>query len=66
MHSLKIDSLTLEPQVAAHAEELFEVRCDSAIYEYKNQPPQSLEWLRERFTKLEKWQSPNGQEQWLN
>ncbi len=57
---------TLEPQIAAHAEEMFVVLSDPAIYEYENQPPPSLEWLRIRFTKLETRLSADGREQWLN
>lgn len=56
----------LEPQTAAHAEEMFKVLSDPAIYEYENAPPQSLEWLRERFTKLETRRSRDGNEHWLN
>jgi len=63
---IQTDSLTLEPQTAAHAEEMFAVLNDPAIYEYENEPPPSLEWLRARFTKLESRLSANGQEQWLN
>ena len=66
MHVITTRRLTLEPQVAAHADEMFVVLGDPAIYEYENEPPSSLEWLRERFTKLESRQSANGQEQWLN
>ena len=66
MHVLQTPRLLLEPQVAAHAEELFAALSDPAIYEYENQPPRSLEWLRERLAKLETRQSPDGQERWLN
>ena len=66
MRAIDTGSLTLEPQVLAHAEEMFAVLSDPAIYEYENQPPSSLEWLRERFTKLESRCSPEGQERWLN
>jgi ribosomal-protein-alanine N-acetyltransferase len=59
-------SLTLEPQVAAHAEEMFVVLSDPAIYEYENEPPPSLEWLLNRFAKLETRRSADGHEQWLN
>src|SRR5882724_12515141 len=45
---------------------MFAVLSDPAIYEYENQPPPSLEWLRTRFTKLESRLSANGREQWLN
>jgi len=63
---IQTGNLTLEPQTAAHAEEMFAVLSDPAIYEYENEPPPSLEWLRARFTKLESRLSANGQEQWLN
>ena len=66
MNTLRADGLTLEPQVAAHANEMFVVLSDPAIYEYENQPPQSLEWLRSRFIKLETRQSSDGKERWLN
>ena len=42
------------------------VLSDPAIYEYENEPPPSLEWLRTRFTKLETRRSADGHEQWLN
>jgi RimJ/RimL family protein N-acetyltransferase len=66
MRLIQTGSLTLEPQTAAHAEEMFAVLSDPAIYEYENEPPPSLEWLRARFTKLESRLSANGGEQWLN
>ncbi len=66
MHIIKTASLTLEPQSAAHAQEMFAVLGDPAIYEFENEPPPSLEWLRTRFTKLESRLSADGQEQWLN
>jgi len=66
MRVVAADGLTLEPQVARHAEAMFEVLSDPAIYEYENQPPPSIEWLRERFARLESRRSPDGSEQWLN
>lgn len=66
MRIIKTVSLTLEPQTIAHADEMFIVLNDPAIYAFENEPPQSLEWLRSRFAKLESRQSPDGQEQWLN
>src|SRR6266700_2266436 len=66
MHIIKTASLTLEPQSAAHAQEMFAVLGDPAIYEFENEPPPSLEWLRTRFAKLESRLSADGQEQWLN
>ena len=66
MHVIETGSLTLEPQTAAHAEEMFTVLSDPAIYEHENAPPPSLEWLRARFARLESRLSANGREQWLN
>ena len=66
MQIIEATSLTLEPQIGAHAEEMFAVLSDPAIYEYENEPPASVEWLRSRFTKLESRSSPDGQERWLN
>jgi RimJ/RimL family protein N-acetyltransferase len=66
MRVIKIERLTLEPQTAAHAAEMFVVLSDPAIYAHENQPPPSLEWLRNRFTKLETRLSADGREQWLN
>jgi len=58
--------LTLEPQTAAHADEMFVVLSDPAIYEYENAPPPSVDWLRSRYARLESRRSPDGLEQWLN
>jgi ribosomal-protein-alanine N-acetyltransferase len=66
MRALVTGSLTLEPQTAAHAEEMFVILSDPAIYEYENAPPPSPEWLHARFRKLETRRSGDGQEQWLN
>ena len=66
MRIIATPTLTLEPQTVAHAEEMFAVLSDPAIYEYENEAPPSLEWLRTRFAKLESRQSVDGQQQWLN
>lgn len=66
MHVLEAIGFTLEPQIAAHAQEMFAVLSDPAIYEYENEPPTSIDSLRARFTRLESRRSPDGQEQWLN
>jgi RimJ/RimL family protein N-acetyltransferase len=59
--------LALEPLAAAHAAELFAALSAPEIYTYLDQPaPESLEWLRERFRKLETRQSADGTQQWLN
>jgi hypothetical protein len=66
MRTLETAALTLEPQRAQHAAEMFAVLSDPAIYEYENQPPASLEALRRRYAALESRRSPDGREQWLN
>ena len=66
MRIIHAGRLTLEPQTVAHAEEMFTVLADPAIYEYENEPPPSREWLRERFGKLESRRSPDGGQEWLN
>lgn len=66
MRAVPCEGLTLEPQTAAHAQQMFAVLCDPAIYEYENQPPPSLQWLRERYEKLETRRSADGAQQWLN
>jgi ribosomal-protein-alanine N-acetyltransferase len=43
MRSIRANGLTLEPQVAAHADAMFVVLSDPAIYAYENQPPKSVE-----------------------
>jgi RimJ/RimL family protein N-acetyltransferase len=45
---------------------MFIVLSDPAIYEFENQAPVSVEWLRNRFAKLESRLSPDGQQRWLN
>jgi len=66
MRSITTERLFLEPQVAAHAEEMFALLQDPAIYRYENEAPRSLELLRERFLRLESRISPDGSQTWLN
>lgn len=66
MQLLHTARLTLEPLIAAHADEMFGVLSDPAIYAYENAPPHSAEALRERYTRLEARRSPDGGQQWLN
>lgn len=66
MRIIKAGPLTLEPQTESHAEEMFRVLSDPAIYEYENEPPASVEWLRARYGKLESRSSADGRERWLN
>ena len=66
MRTLHTSRLTLEPQLAAHAAEMFVVLSDPAIYEYENEPPASEEALRARYAYLEGRCSPDGAQKWLN
>jgi len=66
MQIIRSANLTLEPQLATHAAEMFAVLSDPAIYTYENEPPASVEWLRARFARLESRRSADGEEQWLN
>lgn len=60
--------MTLEPQVAAHAGELYAVLNDGEVFRYIDavHQPASEEALRERLTRLESRRSPDGTEHWLN
>ena len=66
VNRISAGALVLEPQIAAHAAEMFAVLSDPAIYEFENSPPASEAWLTERFARLESRVSPDGVEQWLN
>lgn len=66
MNSVDAGPVALEPQIAAHAAEMFVVLSDPAIYEFENSPPRSVAWLTERYATLESRVSPDGEEQWLN
>ena len=66
MRALQTPLCTLEPQVAAHASEMFRVLADPAIYEFENEPPASEAWLAERYRRLESRRSADGSEHWLN
>jgi [ribosomal protein S5]-alanine N-acetyltransferase len=66
MRLIRAPRLMLEPQVAAHADAMFGVLGDPAIYAFENTPPPSVAWLRERFACLETRWSGDGTQQWLN
>jgi RimJ/RimL family protein N-acetyltransferase len=66
IRALQTPRLVLEPQTAAHAEEMYTVLTDPAIYEFENEPPASVDALRARYRKLESGRSPDGTQLWLN
>ena len=51
----------------AHAEELFPVLAEALLYEFiDEEPPESVEALRQKLARSESRKSPDGSEQWLN
>ncbi len=67
MRALAGAGVTLEPQLAAHAPELFRVIADPALYTHIDQaPPANEAALRERLLRLEARLSPDGMAHWLN
>lgn len=66
MRTLQSPRCTLEPQVVAHAPEMFVVLCDPAIYEFEGVPPPSVERLADGYRRRESRLSTDGSQQWLN
>ena len=67
MQALATGELVLEPLVAGHAEAMFEVLGDPALYRYlDHSPPPTVEHLREVYAGVEKRLSPDGSQVWLN
>ena len=66
MRTLHSSRCVLEPQVEAHAAEMFVVLSDPAIYAYEGVPPPSIEKLAAGFRRKEARISPDGRQQWLN
>ena len=59
--------MTLEPRSVAHAEELFPVLAETALYEFLDEePPESIEALQQKLARSESRRSPDGSERWLN
>jgi RimJ/RimL family protein N-acetyltransferase len=59
--------VTLEPRTMAHAEELFPVLAEPALYEFIDEsPPESVAALRQKLARSETRRSPDGSEHWLN
>ena len=67
MRAVAGEGVTLEPQLATHAGELYAVIGDPSLYEYIDaKEPASEAALRERLQRLESRLSPDGTEHWLN
>jgi len=66
MRTLQSPLCTLEPQVVAHAAEMFLVLSDPAIYEHEGEPPPSAHRLADGYRRRESRLSPDGSEKLLN
>jgi [ribosomal protein S5]-alanine N-acetyltransferase len=67
VRSVAGEGVGLEPQLAAHAAELYAVICDPALYEFiDDKEPASEAALRERLLRLESRLSGDGTAHWLN
>lgn len=67
MRTLSGCGLVLEPQRVQHADEMFRVLSDPAIYRYlDDRAPASVEALADRYRRLETRRSADGAQVWLN
>ena len=67
MQTLATSELVLEPLVTAHAEAMFDVLGDPALYRYLDEAaPPSVDHLRRLYTRLEARLSPDCSQVWLN
>jgi uncharacterized protein YhfF/RimJ/RimL family protein N-acetyltransferase len=59
--------VSLEPRTMAHAEALFPVLAEPALYHFIDEaPPTSVQALRDKLARSESRKSPDGTEHWLN
>ena len=67
MQTLEVDGVLLEPQVGAHAEAMFALLSDPALYRWIDEaPPADVGSLRARYERLETRTSADGRQHWLN
>ena len=67
MQSLATEGLLLEPLVAGHAEAMFPLLSDAALYRWIDEaPPADVAHLRARYARLETRVSADGRQHWLN
>lgn len=67
MRTIVSPELTLEPLLVGHAEAMFELLDDEAIYTYLDySAPASVEHFRDTYARLESRRSSDGSEAWLN
>ena len=66
MRVIETATLELEPQVAAHADEMFGVLSDPVIYAHRTRPRRRSSGCAHRYRRLETRRSADGREAWLN
>ncbi len=67
MDTLKTLRLTLEPLAVSHADAMFEVLRDPALYRHLDSKPHAtVAYTREVYARLATRTSPDGTERWLN
>jgi [ribosomal protein S5]-alanine N-acetyltransferase len=67
MHALTVGDITLEPLVVGHADAMYEVLKDPALYRFLDyEPPPSVDHLRTVYEKLQARRSSDGTQIWLN
>jgi RimJ/RimL family protein N-acetyltransferase len=67
MTPMHTERLLLEPLCPGHAEEMFPVLSDPAIYQWLDYgAPSSVEYLQALYARLEAGRSPDGSEVWVN
>ena len=67
MKTIATSELLLEPLTVAHAEAMFGILSDPDLYRYLDYgPPPSVEHVRDIYSRLERRQSPDGKQRWLN
>ena len=67
MRAIAGEGVTLEPQMATHAGELYAVLRDPALYTFADdKEPASEQTLADRLSRLESRRSPDGTQHWLN
>lgn len=67
MKALAAGTLSLDPLVAADAPAMFDLLGDPRLYEHLDDaPPDSVDRLRETYTRWERRGPPDGSQRWLN
>lgn len=66
MRMLRADGLQLEPLEPAHADAMYPLLADPALYAFEGEPPASVEALRDRYRRQATRRDAAGDELWLN